>query len=138
MGITPSKIASALKVSVKNVNQWKTGKAKPPNSLYEPIRNLARRTVYKQLRKGGFSPGTANLKRRSLSTKLPIKWLNTVANTLWKDWNFSFRAYTANPEGWIAKHPNKKIPVEISIKEVRDRIERGIERGRDREDLENY
>ena len=42
-----------------------------------------------------------------------------------------------NPEGWIKAHPNKKIPRETSIEEIKRRIRKG-EETKSKEEIENY
>jgi len=131
-------IAKELKVSQKQVKGWQL--TKPPIAFYEPIRNIARRTNSKVLRQAGFPPKKASTMRRLASDKVQaeIGWINKIIDTLYNDWNFRYRAYMSNPAGWIAAHPNKKIPRETSRDEVKRRIGIGINRGKSKEEIENY
>jgi len=140
LGISHRSIASQLEVPIRLVHHWATGKFKPPKNLYEPIRNLSRRTTYQYLRKAGYPSYRASEFRRLPHPEAvaDVEWLNKIVDTLYNDWNAAYRAYMANPEGWIAAHPNKKIPTEISRKEIQRRIEKGLKRGKSREEIENY
>ena len=140
LGANLRSVARELKVTQKQVTGWQLGMGKPPKRLYEPVRNIARRTVYHHLRKAGYPSYKASEFRRISQPEAvaDIEWLNRVVDVLYNDWNLSYRAYMANPEGWIKAHPNKKIPTETSREEVKRRIEKGLKRGRSKEEIENY
>jgi len=133
-------IAKELKTTKKQISAWEIGLGKPPKRLYEKVRNISRRTTYKYLRQAGYPSAKASSFRRipHPEAAADVDWLNMVVDTLYNDWNFSYRAYMANPEAWIAAHPNKKIPTEISRDEVKRRIEQGIKNGKSKEEIENY
>ncbi len=140
MGVSHREVASLLEVPIRQVHHWATGKFKPPKALYEPIRNIARRTTYRYLRKAGYPSYRATAFRRlpHPEAAADIDWLNKIIDTLYNDWNASYRAYMANPEGWIAAHPNRKIPTEIPRSEIQRRVEKGLRRGKSKEEIENY
>ena len=140
LGADIRSVAKALRVSKKQVTGWQIGMSRPPKNLYEPIRNIARRTTYQYLRKAGFPSFKASSFRRLPHPEAvaDVSWFDLIINTLYKDWNSRYLAYKANPAGWIAAHPNAKIPRETSRDEIKRRIEKGIRRGKSKEEIENY
>ncbi len=140
LGVSHSKVADLLDVPVRLVHHWATGRFNPPKALYEPIRNIVRRTTYKYMRKAGYSSYRATGFRRLQHPEAAadIAWLNNVIDVLYNDWNSTYRAYIADPARWIANHPNNKIPTETSREEVQRRIEKGLRRGKSKEEIENY
>lgn len=140
LGKTFTSIARELNRHPSTISRWSLGIGRPPKTLYEPIRNIARRTTYQYLRKAGYPSYRAAEFRRlpHPEAAADIDWLNNIIDILYNDWNASYRAYMANPEGWIKAHPNRKIPTETSREEIRRRIEKGIKRGKSKEEIENY
>ena len=140
LGVSHKDIASLLEVPIRLVHHWESGRFKPPKALYEPIRNIARRSTYQYLRKAGYPSYRATEFRRVPHPEAvaDIDWLNNVVDVLYNDWNARYRAYMANPEGWIAAHPNRKIPTETPRSEIKRRIEKGLKRGKSKEEIENY
>ena len=142
LGVSHQQVADLLGVAIRRVHLWdrQPEKFKPPKALYEPIRNIARRTVYKKMREAGYSPYRASEFRRVVHTEAiaDTKWLQDEVTYIYNDWNARYLAYKRNPEGWIKAHPNKKIPTEISRADVKRRIEKGIKRGKSKEEIENY
>ena len=140
LGVSHKDIASLLEVPIRLVHHWEAGRFKPPKALYEPIRNIARRSTYQYLRKAGYPSYRASEFRRVPHPEAVanIDWLNKIVDTLYNDWNAAYRAYMANPEGWIAAHPNRKIPTEITRADIKKRIEKGLKRGKSKEEIENY
>ena len=140
LGVSHRDIATQLNVPIRQVHHWASGKFKPPKSLYEPIRNITRKTVYRYLRQAGYPSSKASGFRRLVHPEAvaDVDWLNMIIDTLYKDWNSSYLAYMRNPKKWIEAHPNRKIPQETSRDEVKRRIEKGIKRGKSKEEIENY
>tara|TARA_Y100000310_G_scaffold343565_1_gene451835 strand:+ start:3257 stop:3532 length:276 start_codon:yes stop_codon:yes gene_type:complete len=91
------------------------------------------------MRQAGFAPSKATGRRRFIPARISgdIDKLQRIIDTLYHDWNSSYRAYRANPEGWIKAHPNKKIPIGTPKDEIRRRIEKGSGT-KSVEELENY
>ncbi|KKM77226.1 hypothetical protein LCGC14_1372180 [marine sediment metagenome] len=138
LGTSLQSIARELRVSKRQVLAWQM--TKPPKAFYEPIRNIARRTTYQYLRSGGVPPERAAAFRRVPHAEAirDVAWIDNVIDTLFHDWNKQYRAYMRDPAGWIAKHPNKKIPHEMTRDDIRRLIEKGIRNGKSREEIENY
>ena len=138
LGAKISSIAKELHVTQKQVRGWQL--VKPPRQFYEPIRNIARRTTYQYLRKAGFPSYKATEFRRAAHPEAvaDVEWLNKIVDTLYNDWNLGYKSYMKNPAGWIAAHPNRKIPHETTRDEIKRRIELGLKRGKSKEEIENY
>ena len=140
LGKSYTSIGRELSRHPSTISRWARNITAPPKRLYEPIRNIARRTTYQYLRKAGYpSPKASEFKRVVYpEAAAKVSWLNMVVDTLYNDWNFSYRAYKANPKAWIDAHPNREIPTETSRKEVQRRIEKGLKSGKSKEEIENY
>ncbi len=139
LGKSLTSIASELNRSPSTISRWAAGKTSPPSGLYEPIRNVSRRYMYKTMREAGFTPSKAGGRRRFIPARITkdISGIERIIDTLYHDWNASYRAYKRNPKGWIKAHPNRKIPRETSKDEIRRRIEKGG-KTKSVEELENY
>ena len=141
LGISTRKMAKALSVTQKQVRGWELSPPKSSSPAYEAIRNLSRRTTYQTLRAAGYTSKQASGWRRvhEVEALADVDWLQGQIDRLYGEWNFSYNAYMANPDGWVAAHPNKAIPEHITKSEIRKRLQYGIDHNqRSKEELENY
>ena len=139
LGKTYASMARELNKHPTTISRWARGITSSPKPLYEPIRNISRRQIYRSMREAGFPTYQATAGRRVQPSAIEpdIKWLNMVVDQMYKEWNFRYNAYKMNPEGWIKAHPNSDIPRYTPREEVVRRIKKG-EQSKTKEEIEYY
>ena len=122
------RIASELGVSPRTAYNYLHNKVKKPRVEYESLRNLSRRATYKYAREHFISPEEASKSRRQAPFETYQKateqdeWFNHMVDDYYQYWNDT----------------RKKGSPKISRDEVARRIQKGIDSGKSRIEIENY
>lgn len=125
-GTSVKQIASELKISQKWVNYYAENDVSLPKKIYESARNISRRSAYQYLRQHGFDPQQAKQRQRSPSPEInaDVEFIDDVVENIYYRWN--------------AKHLDPNDPKHLTRYDIRKRIEKGIQNGKSREDIEEY
>ena len=125
VGKTYTQIAKELNLSPRTVSSYSRGLTSPEPGRYEDLRNVYRRATYSAMRKSGYSSRQATESRRELPADIVYRgdWFESVTNVIDRNWN--------------AKHRNPKDPKHLTRAYLRRCIQKGIDRGLSREEIED-
>ena len=123
VGRTYVQISRELNVSPATVSSYARGKTTPKHS-YEQLRNVYRRSTYHHMREAGYSSQQATEARREAPADIVYRgdWFNSVVDVIDRNWN--------------KKHRNPNDPKHLSRAYLRKCVQKGIDRGLSREEIE--
>lgn len=122
-------IAKELGVTAQTVSRWSRGISRPSVG-YEPLRNVYRRAAYSFARESFYTPTEARGQRRAWWYDLYERGIargdefDEIIKAIWREWN--------------RNHPDPSDPKHISLEEVKKRVQKGLDSGKSKEEIENY